>query len=281
MKDKRYLVETSAVLPALGYSSRPHNQHFADQVEGGSLVTSSYVRMETLRRWVCEIIEYAQMVEMSSSVSDAASFWKEAYGRKPKLQGFLDTALYRSGVKIEDANTHGAATEIAQIALDLIELFDLRLKGRTTNTCGCQIGGMAVEVDGNDLLGTLSAFRSEFQKNVTDCPVNKFLQFRNPKGRSARIVGCEHLDRDQDARAVRQPLKELYEAQKHVTCRECGRIGDQIIAMEHPTAFNLIHIDKSYDHLCKCTGHNHTRIQSNASFKPKAPAPQDKSPTAG
>lgn len=265
-----FLIETSAVPAALGFSSTPHVDHFDAEVAGASLCSSTYVRKEVLRRWVCEIIEFAQLMEMSSSVSNAISHLAEGFGRKPKLLGLIGTILHRGGIELAENDTHDAACEIAQIALDLVDMFDLKLKGRTNNTSGCKIGGTAVEVDGNNLLATLSVFRESFLWNVTDCPVNTFLQFKHPKGRTAKLVNCQHLDKNQEARDVRDRLKVLYERKAHVTCRECGRIGDQVIAMEQPASFTLIHVDRSFNHLCECTGRNHKHLRSNLSFKPPA-----------
>jgi hypothetical protein len=50
MPKTKYLVETSVVWPALGSSTTAHNQHFTAMVKGGSLWTSTYIRMEFIRR---------------------------------------------------------------------------------------------------------------------------------------------------------------------------------------------------------------------------------------
>lgn len=60
---QKILVETSAVLPAIGFSNSAHNAHFQSSVAQGGLYTSIYVRMETIRKWVCEAIEFAELVK--------------------------------------------------------------------------------------------------------------------------------------------------------------------------------------------------------------------------
>ena len=266
----KYLIETSAVLAATGFSSGPHSAHFDEQTADGELCTSFYVRKETLRRWVCDIIAFAQMVDMSSRVSDALTWWADEYGRKPKLLGQLIGAALRDKLNLSDDNTRGAAVEIAQIALDLIEIFDVKLVSRTRNTAGCRIGGSEVDVDGNRLLTDLSSFRDEFLKEVEDCPVNEFLQFRTPKGRTAKLLGCESMKAR--GKAACESLQVLYEGRAHISCVQCAKIGDPVIAMEQPGNTTLVHIDRSFDDLCECTGRNHKKIRSNASFKPKGTA---------
>jgi hypothetical protein len=268
---KKLLIDTSAVPPAIGQSSGPHIKHFENEVEGATLCTSTYIRKETLRLWVCEVIELAQLVDMSPTVSDAFGWWKEHYGRQPKLQGFVDSAFLREQITLTNEDTHGAALELAQFALDLIDKFDLTFKSRTQNSCGCQIGGVEVDADGNALMTDLPRFRREFLKEVVGCPINGYLQIENEKGRAAKFVACEHLDKNQSTRALRAPLMQLVEAKKEIRCIACGSIGDQVIAMEQPAAYTLIHTDNSFNTLCKCTSRNHHQIRSNASFQPKIP----------
>jgi hypothetical protein len=71
MPKTKYLIETSAVRPALGSSTTAHHQHFAEQVKGGSLWTSTYIRMEFIRRWFCDMVRIALTIEQCASVVDA------------------------------------------------------------------------------------------------------------------------------------------------------------------------------------------------------------------
>lgn len=271
MQKKKLLIDTSAVPPAIGQSSGPHIEHFKREVAGATLCTSVYIRKETLRLWVCEVIELAQLVDMSPSVSDAFTWWKERYGRQPKLQGFVDSAFLRKEIALRDDDTHGAAIELAQFALDLIDNFDLTFRSRTQNSCGCQIGSIEVDADGNSLMTDLPRFRREFLKEVEGCPINNYLQIDNEKGRAAKFAACQHLNRNRATLALRAPLLQVIEAKREISCVVCGSIGDQVIAMEHPAAYTLLHTDNSFNTLCKCTGRDHHQIRSNASFQPKIP----------
>lgn len=274
LKHKKLLVDTSAVPPAIRHSSGPHIEHFDQEVADGILCTSTYIRKEALRLWVCEVIELAQLVDMSPTVSDAFSWWSDKFGRKPKIQGFVDVHFLRQQIQLKEDDPHGAAVELAQFALDVIDKFDLTFKSRTQNSCGCQIGGVDVDADGNALLETLGNFRREFLKDVVGCPVNEYLQVKNDKGRVAKLAACKDFDESADTKLLRAPLQKILRKQGEIRCRACGSIGDHVIALEQPAVYTLIHTDNSFNTLCKCTGRDHHQIRSNASFQPKLPKDQ-------
>src|SRR5712692_5956794 len=79
-----YLIETSALRPALGSPSQKHNQHFAKAVEGGDLYTSVYIRMEFVRHWICYFIRAAIYVYNCDTVAHALYLLEQAFGRGPK-----------------------------------------------------------------------------------------------------------------------------------------------------------------------------------------------------
>lgn len=269
MSKKKLLIDTSAVPPAIRQSSGPHIEHFDQEVADGMLCTSTYIRKEVLRLWVCEVIELAQLVDLSPTVSDAFSWWSDKFGRKPKIQGFVDVYLLRQQINLKEDDTHGAAVELAQFGLDVIDKFDLTFRSRTQNSCGCQIGGVEVEADGNALLETLGKFRREFLIDVVGCPVNDYLQVKNERGRVAKLAACEEFDENAETKALRRPLQKIMRKKGEVRCRACGSIGDHVIALEQPAAYTLIHTDHSFNTLCECMARDHHQIRSNASFQPK------------
>jgi hypothetical protein len=272
-KKPKYVIETSAVKAALGYSSSPHEAHFKSATADGELFGSAYIRKETIRRFVCEIIEFASLVEMSTSISDAESWWGEKYGRAPKLLSFIAGALRRKGIELQDHETHKGAVEYAQIALEMVQLFDADLGRMIPNSCGCKIGNKKLTVDGNQLMLSMNRFRHEFLQDVAACPINGFLQLGNPKGRTAKLLGNPETSRTQKIRDVCLPLKNLHVTTPvpTVSCGECGGIGDPVIAMEQPRAYTLVHVDHSYNKLCVALDRKHKPIRSNASFMPRTP----------
>ena len=68
---RKYLIETSAIPPALGQSTPKHRQHFQENVTNGTLYTSYYIRMEFIRRWVFSGLRVAFAVEHFGRLDDA------------------------------------------------------------------------------------------------------------------------------------------------------------------------------------------------------------------
>ncbi|MCY2952789.1 MAG: hypothetical protein NTU53_12575 [Planctomycetota bacterium] len=263
---KKYLVETSAVLPAIGFSNRDHNEYFRQTFGEGELYASIYIRMEVIRKWVCELIEFAELLDQCSTVSDAFLFWSQTYGRKPKVASDVVGWILRQRGIIGDLGSHQVAIEVAQKAVEILQAFDLCLPSKINNTCGCRRGGLPLAVDYRALLRELSRFRKDFLAGAMDCRIAVFLQLTNPKGRAGKLLNCPVVASDIK---IASPLQDIVNAQR-VACTQCKRIGDQVIALEQPAGVTLVHVDASYDILCACTGRDHVKIRSALSFKPTA-----------
>src|SRR3954451_22552720 len=95
MSKKKYLIETSAVRAALGDSSVAQNRHLAAEVEGGSLWSSVYLRMEYIRRWFCDMSRMDFTIVICSDISDALIVLEQDFktrnvkGILPALAKFL------------------------------------------------------------------------------------------------------------------------------------------------------------------------------------------------
>lgn len=270
MKTK-YLIETSAVPAAVGHSTPEHTQHFDAAVADGELYTSIYVRKETIRRFICDLIEIAEKIAQCSTPDRAIHLLGEGYGRKPKAVVNVVAMLLQKDNAIK--NTPELATAVAQLALNFIWAFDLKLASRVQNTCGCRKGGVEVEIDFRNLLRELSEFRKEFLKDVEDCPVNRFLQLGKLNRRSGKLLACDKLNDNQQIRDVRDALRVLFDAAEPISCKACSTIGDPIIAMEQPKSWTLVHIDSSFDKLCECTDRDEKKIASKVAATPTLDRP--------
>jgi hypothetical protein len=167
------------------------------------------------------------------------------------------------------SNTRQAAEEVASQALRMIELFDQVFPKRIPNKCRCQIGGMSPDrIDFNRLLADLHVFYDAFLTPVQDCEVNQFLQLDKARGRAASLladVGVRKLP-------VAEKLAEFRNSGKWITCKECSRIGDAIIALEQPSSWCLIHVDGSFNELSRCLDHDHKEIKSVAALQKEQPS---------
>ncbi|HVC94504.1 MAG TPA: hypothetical protein VND64_12475, partial [Pirellulales bacterium] len=236
-------------------STTNHNEHFAEQVKGGKLWSSTYIRMEFIRRWFCDIVRVALTIDQCDDVANALIILEQDF--KPRnVKGTLAAIshLLRETEAITNART--SAEEVAAHAIRWLKRFDRVFPSRVANHCKCQIGEKTPNVDYNHLLEDLRDFYETFVTPVTDCEVNAFLGFGKAHSRA------EALLKDDDVRklSVGQRLAALAQHKKWITCKECSSIGDAIIAIEQPPSWSLVHLDKSFNALCQ--GRPHKQIKS-------------------
>jgi hypothetical protein len=251
----RFLIETSALEPALGNSTPRHVAHFQREA-AGERVSSVYIRKEFIRRWFCDMVRLALTVAQCGNVADALAILSQDFGRTPKgILSAISRYLRERGAL---DSSPLAAEEIASLAYRTLLLFDHVFPDRIDNACGCQIGDRSPEPDCNHLLDNLQQFYAEFVQPVQDCPVNAFLDLGNPHGRAGELM--------QHPRASRvDPVERMASyaaAQRHISCPECGPIGDAVIALEQPASCCLVHIDSAFNTLCPALEREHKQLKS-------------------
>jgi hypothetical protein len=256
-KKPKYLIETSAVRAATDSSTPAHNAHFREQVRGGTLWSSVYIRMEFIRRWVCDTIRVAITIDQCSSVSRALIILEQDFSGR-SIKGYLACmASYLNQVGSME-NVRRAAEEMGSLAVRWLMRFDEVFSSRINNLCKCKIGGDRLRVDYNTLLRDLQSFYESFRTPVTDCEVNTFLELGKPEGRSVSLLKDSAVSRS----TVGENLANLAEKKRWVTCKECAKVGDLIIALEQPPSWCLVHLDGVFNALCRCRQRNHLAIKS-------------------
>jgi hypothetical protein len=254
----KYLVETSALRPALGSPSVKHNQHFAAVVRDGDLYTSVYIRMEFIRHWVCYFIRAALYRAQCNNLANALYHLEQAFGRGPKdALSMIQQHLLGCGSLSSDTS----AEEIASLALRILEKFDSAFPKSIENSCRCQIGTRSPAVDYNSILSDLHAFHDGFLAPVQDCQINKFLKSRK---RAESLTKNEALA----GLAAVKNLNDFQMRSKWITCTECRKIGDAVIALDQPASHCLVHIDQAFDKLCPALERDHKPIASAVAADP-------------
>jgi hypothetical protein len=256
-KKQKYLVETSAVRPALGQSTPKHCQHFSSQVADGALFTSLYIRKEFIRRWVCGAARLAFAIAQFGEVEAALYYLEQDFSQRDNKAVIATIAAFLRQIG-PLANTAAAAEEVAGLAVRWLALFDSTFPSRTGNTCGCRIGGMILDVDFNSVLDDLNEFYRSFSNPVTNCAVNDFLQLDRLKGRATPLLADEGASK----LPVIQKLEKYADAQTWVTCKECGPIGDAVVALEQQASWTLVHTDEAFTKLCPVLGRKNKLIPS-------------------
>jgi hypothetical protein len=265
MAKKKHLIETSAVPVALGESTPAHCAAFREAVVGGTQDTSTYIRKEFLRRWICYYIRMAFEVDHCGSLEHALQRLNQTFSiREAKTAIHAITLLLREKGPI--TNRRIVAKELARLAIAELRRFDRTFRSKTSNASGCRIGGKALTVDFNHLFDDLRAFMDSVGI-VKDCPVNAFLAFGS-EGKASRLVTNDLVATKTKAG---QNLAKLQAKNRWVTCRECRTIGDAIIALEQPEGWCLVHIDAAFTILCEALHREHKPIPSLTAVDPHAP----------
>jgi hypothetical protein len=257
--NRKFLVETSAVLPAIGQSTPKHLQAFRDQLDGGALYTSVYIRMEFVRRWICDIIRISLRVAQCSTIDHALTLLSQSFSpREVKADLVAIGSWLRRIGAIQNGNTQLAAKQLGELAVSWIDTFDDVFSSRINNVSKCKVGGRPLDVAFDSLLDSLHEFYEGFQEPVTDCEVNSFLQISKDNGRAGKLL--------QDAAVAAMPvgkqLHKLLEESAFITCKECARIGDVVIAMEQPASLCLVHTDSAFNELCRVRDRPHVQLVS-------------------
>ncbi len=134
----KYLVETSAVRAAIGSSTRAHQEAFAKLSGDGTLFSSVYIRMEFMRRWVCDTIRAALVVDQCGSVKEALVHLEQDF-RPRTVKTYLAALSEHLNQHGSVENTRAAAEEIARTATHWLRKFDRVFEARIGNACKCRI----------------------------------------------------------------------------------------------------------------------------------------------
>lgn len=222
-----------------------------------NLWTSTYIRKEFIQRWVADLIGLACAVSQSTDVADAMFQLEQKFGIRD-VKGSLAAAaiVLRSTGSLN--NTKGAAEEIARVAVRFLQRFDARAPKMVANKCRCEIGDMKINVDYNTLLRDLAHFLEDFGTPRLDCQINQFLKLNRPNGDVKRLLSSEEALKLQACKE----LEEIRAAAKKITCIECRRIGDAVIALEQPPSWMLVHVDNAFNVLCPLLGNQNAQLVS-------------------
>jgi hypothetical protein len=273
-KTTKFLIETSATPAATAFSTNEHCAHFQGKFEGEELWTSTYIRMEFIRVWICAFANVAATIALSENVSDALVVLEQDFSpRKVKAALRVVASLLRQNGMMN--NSRAAAEEVASFGINLLNRFDKIFARRVTNVCKCQIGNREAPKDFNNCVSQLAAFASDFATPITDCEVNDFLQLSKRNGRAAKLLADPQVVKLKASKG----LAAFHSEGTWITCKECSKIGDVLISLEQPKHNNLVHVDASFDVLCPSQAKPHTLLKSVLAVRkestptPDAPAP--------
>ena len=246
---KKYLVDTSLVCAVMKDTGRRYSTYVASETADGTVSTSTYIRMEFIRVWICSLIRLALYVDAYGNLDDALNRVEQDFGPR-KVKANLSAVRTYLKSRPADDSPQTAAKEIARLAVHWLRRFDRVLKARIQNRSHCQIGGRQLDVDFRSPLTDLQQFYAEFKKPVIDCGVNDFLDLPDSRGRTSKLLTSAPIAKHR----VLEKLAQYQEKQSVITCTQCQRIGDAVIALEQPKSYTLVSSDSAFDDLCQATG---------------------------
>jgi hypothetical protein len=241
---KRFLIESSVARSAIGIGSPAQIEAVSAATDKGHLTSSTYLRMEFIRGMICAMTQMAAVIRNCDTCEQASSYLSQDFSTRD-MKVYVQVAGMLLDRSVPRTPTAWAET-IASEALRLLRRFDRVLKNRIKNKSACQIGGGNPEVDYDTLIDDLNAFCREFLAPVQDCEINGWLDLTDPQSEA-----CLMTDRLASAKiAAIDQLRELRSTARHITCRECSKIGDAVIALEQPNTAPLVYSDNAFDTLC-------------------------------
>lgn len=256
-KKRKYLIETSAVRAAIGPTTDEQSKVFRGIVRDGVLFTSVYIRMEFVRLWICTCIDAALLVNQYQNVREALVILEQSFSAR-KVKADL-SAISEMLAQREVLHDHLAASEeLGRIAVAWLRRFDRCFAARIPNKSKCKRGGHSLFIDYDTILDDLQRFYVGFTTPVTDCEVGQFLNLRDARSPCRKLMDSVS---DRNANSMKY-LAKYAEFGQTITCTECERIGDAVIALEQSKSWQLVHIDKAFNFLCDSRNMPHVPLPS-------------------
>lgn len=241
---KRCLIESSVVRSVLGFGSSAQAKEIRAATDGAELWSSTYLRMEFVRGVVCSMAQMAIVVRRFDTCAQALSYLSNDFSVRD-VKVYLQVAGRLLDMSVPKTTTAWADT-IASEAVKILRRFDKKFPSRIRNKSRCQIGSRNPKIDYDTLIDDLNSYCRDFLTPVTDCEVNAWLDLANARSDASALIkvlmGAAITSVDQ--------MADMKANETHVTCRECVKISDSVIALEQPESVTLVYSDNAFNALC-------------------------------
>lgn len=256
-KKPNYLVDTAVARAPIGDLGSLYMDYFTKETAGAKLWTSTYIRMECIRRWVLSRIRVAIYIDLYNDIGEAFIRLEQRFSSRDVK---ADLSTLRDYVANRGPNSpRDAAEEIGRLAVHWLRRFDRVFRSRIDCASGCRLGRRPLRADYDSLLEDLSTFYHEFTEPVTDCEVNEFLAFTSAQGRAARLLKDDRIPM---LKPVGKWLDKYCSEKRTITCIECMKLGDAIIALAQQKAYTLLSTDSSFEILCEVLDRKFRQLRS-------------------
>lgn len=259
MKTK-YVIETSAVRGIVGPDTANHGKAVLEATADGTIYTSSYIRMEFIRRWICVAIRFTVLVNDHGSLKEALVRAEQSFSPRD-VKAYL--AFIAEWIGTPEVTKSETVEELGRRIFHWIRRFDKELKSRVPNRSKCDRGESKLELtDFADILAALHGFHEAFTTDRLNCKVNQFLDLGNPNSEASKLINSISDEELENVKAIKKLANDVQTKGETIRCKKCETIGDYVICLEQSKSFVLVHLDASFNTLCRKRGTSNKQVES-------------------
>jgi len=252
-KGRRIFLETSAVI----YELHGHSLMQAavrNATTDGRVEVSNFIRMEYLRGFVLNLIEFYFLLGESDSVEDAFIDWSQKINQDRKLKVILMT-VHSWLVDQDDWQAkEKSLRRLGDGIVRLVYTFDEVFIRRSRDHLSCELGRIFFPpraFDENMLLEFYDRFKN-IQRGVPGCDLCYFKAWQK-RSLLARRIDLHSDARRQEFRRYKGYVSQAERLEAAATtsdtsprCRWCERLGDSIIILHAPEKAALVTADQAF-----------------------------------
>lgn len=241
----------------------------------GRVEVSRFVRMEYLRGFILNLIEFYFLIEESETVSDALIEWSQKVHQERKLKVILATIhtwlADHEDWQAKDKSLRRLGDEIIR----LVYTFDETFPQASKDPLKCQLGRVYFPkrtFDEDMLLDFYDRFKT-IQRSIPSCDLCEFRAVQR------RSLGAKKIDlysqtRRNEFRRFKGYVTQAERLEAVETtsdtapkCSRCERLGDSIIALHIRPKVTLVTADRAFVPFGRLLGHEIRLLSSLAELK--------------
>lgn len=262
-KEQRFL--DTSVLRHLLAGSTKYKNYFKDQFLENQLLLSKFIKMEFLRSYICNILNFYFLLDQPDieSVADAASVWSDKF-KKSELKAILSLL----GNLLSDHKYNFKSKVDKEWALSAIGYYVNRLNLKLMNTfkdvgkdnTRCRRGTIQfkpyLSKNRSDMYEDFLKEFNNLKKNRHKCKIEHFFLTKFNSQMMAYIENSKNIKNPSKPEnkgflMICEKFKKMLEKGPSIfTCKFCEGIGDAVIALDALRNIRLECVDHAFDHLC-------------------------------
>lgn len=257
---KSFLDTSVAIKQLAGHAK--HKAYFSSAIPQ-PLYVNNYVRMEFYRSllmcWVYLYFEAAH--SFHRSFSDALAYCSDSFGRGPKAYlSAVANIIAKEGFAAGDpADKEVCLCKLEDVIFAVAYEFERTYEKSGEDPTDCARIRSPLRLSKvRDRRGTLIEFEETFSDTEgcrSRCSVGKFFKDGKYAGQLLRVA---QISKDNDAhpalKGMGESIQKGNDDAARVTCSQCAKFGDAIIAISMPGGWKLHSLDTVHEPICQALG---------------------------